>query len=109
MFSDPVRVNFPKGVIDGLSYTLMLTEACGQQIVWTEPRDVDMSVSPIGINLDGEVEGRSPGVASSYHPTGCHVLFGDGAVRFLSRTIDPEVLKALITANGNETIDPSEY
>jgi prepilin-type processing-associated H-X9-DG protein len=109
MFSDPVRTNFAEGVTDGTSNTLMLVEACGQQIVWTEPRDVDVAGSPIGINLDGDAVGQSPGVASSYHPTGCNVLFGDGSVKFLEKKIDREVLKALITANGNERIDHSEY
>jgi hypothetical protein len=31
-----------------------------------------------------------------------NVLFGDGSVRFLSSSIDPEVLEALTTADGDE-------
>ena len=36
---------------------------------------------------------------------GCnHVLLSDGAVRFVSENIDPEVLKAMSTPNGGEAI-----
>jgi hypothetical protein len=104
-FSDAIRAEFPKAVTDGSSNTLMLVEACGQQIVWTEPRDLDSSKLPIGINLDGESSGHSDGIASSYHTGGAHVALVDGAIRFLSQNIDPATLKALTTASGNEKIE----
>lgn len=105
VFSDGFRGGFPGSIPDGASQTMMLVEACGQQIVWTEPRDVDTSRLPIGINLDGEAAGQSPGFASSYHRGGFHTTLADGAVKFISEKIDPVTLKSLTTADGGEKID----
>lgn len=104
VFSESGRRGFPKSVIDDASHTLMLVEACGQRIVWTEPRDCDTSQLPIGINLDGDAPGRSAGVASSFHPDGFHATLADGSVRFFNQTIDPAVLKAMTTYNGGEQV-----
>lgn len=94
-----------KDVPDGGSQTLLLYEACGQQIVWTEPRDMELNVSEAGINLPGEDPGRSTGVLSSYHSGGAHATFADGAVHFLSDDIDPKVLDALLTTDGGEDVE----
>ncbi|MFH1675702.1 MAG: H-X9-DG-CTERM domain-containing protein [bacterium] len=37
---------------------------------------------------------------------GANFLFADGRVRFISKNIDPGVLRALATHAGNEIIDP---
>jgi hypothetical protein len=50
---------------DGTSNTLMVVEACGQNIVWTEPRDSSIDAMPLGINLRGKGTSDSPGIASS--------------------------------------------
>jgi hypothetical protein len=105
VFSVGLRAGFPRNITDGASQTMMVVEACGQQIVWTEPRDVDTSTLPIGINLDGDATGQSPGFASSYHRDGFQATFADGSVRFISEKIDPATLKALTTANRGEKID----
>ncbi len=89
---------------DGSSQTLLLVEACGQEIVWTEPRDIEVSSTPIGINLPGNAEGRSGGLASSYHTGGAHVLMADGAVRFLNAEVNPKTLEALLTTDGAEDV-----
>jgi hypothetical protein len=99
------RRNSISQIADGTSNTLMVIEACGQEIVWTEPRDVDATKAPIGINLNGSSKTRSPGLGSSYHVGGCQVLTGDGAVRFMSQSIDPTLLKSLTTAAGGENVD----
>jgi len=88
-------------VTDGTSNTLLIVEACGRQIVWTAPRDVDLSEQKVGVNLPGEQPGRSRAVISGYHRGG-HVLMGDGSVRFTPENIDPDVLRAAITATGGE-------
>jgi prepilin-type processing-associated H-X9-DG protein len=39
---------------------------------------------------------------SSYHPAGASGAFADGSVRFLSGTINAQVLRALTTIAGGE-------
>ncbi len=93
---------------DGLAHTAVFVEAIGLQIVWTEPRDADVSQVPIGINLKGQGKTDSPGLMSSYHRRGgAHMALADGSVRMISNTIDPQVLKSLTTVAGGESI-PSD-
>ncbi|MBM4068731.1 MAG: DUF1559 domain-containing protein [Planctomycetes bacterium] len=40
----------------------------------------------------------------SDHQRGCHVLFGDGSVRFIHATINPLAWVAMSTRNGNDVI-----
>lgn len=93
---------------DGLSQTLLVVEACGLDIVWTEPRDVPVDSAPVGINLPGTARGTSPGLLSSHHPRGqrggAYAAFGDGTVQFLSGNTDPQVLRAMTTIRGGESV-----
>jgi prepilin-type processing-associated H-X9-DG protein len=89
-------------IIAGESNTLAVVEAWGLNIVWTEPRDADVTELPIGINLTGEGKLDSRGIASSEHSHGTHALFADGRARFLNENIDPQVLKALTTVAGSK-------
>ena len=41
----------------------------------------------------------------SMHPQGANGLFADGSVKFLNENIDLEVIAALCTRNGSESID----
>jgi Protein of unknown function (DUF1559) len=91
-------------ITDGLSNTLLVVEACGQQIVWTEPRDVDVESLPMAINRPGHRHGESDGVVSSYHSGGAFGLLTDGSVRYLSKDIDPKVLKALTTIDAGDDV-----
>ena len=90
-----------RNVTDGLSNTLLVVEACGAQIVWTEPRDVDIGLPP-GINLKGGRLGYSEGWLSSHHRGGTQVLLADGSVRFISEHLDPKVLRKLATIDDGE-------
>ena len=101
--SNPLGTPISK-MTDGTSNTLLVVEACGSQIVWTEPRDVDAASQPTGINLNGATRGQSAGWISGYHTNGAHALIADGAVRFLSAKTDPAVLKKLATVDGGEEI-----
>lgn len=87
---------------DGASNTAIVAEACGQQIVWTEPRDIELTDENLGINLPGHKSGQSIGSWSSYHQNGAHTVLADGSVRFLSVNTDPRVLRAITTVNGGE-------
>lgn len=94
---------------DGSSNTLMLMEACGSSIVWSEPRDIDTETSPIGINLSGTQFGQSDGLMSSWHLGGSQAALADGSVKFFSASTDPAIIKALLTRNGGEAIADSEF
>jgi prepilin-type processing-associated H-X9-DG protein len=89
-------------ITDGQAQTLLVGEACGAGIVWTEPRDIDVSADEIGINRPGPAQDRSGGILSSYHVGGTTVLMADGRVTFLSDRIDEPTLRALTTANADD-------
>lgn len=40
----------------------------------------------------------------SFHPGGCHALFSDGHVRFLSESIDFRVLRSAVSADQGEIV-----
>jgi hypothetical protein len=87
---------------DGTSETLLIGEACGRRIIWTEPRDVDVAQEQPDINGPGDELDASASLLSSYHTGGCYVTLADGSVRFLNQSIDASVLRALVTANGDD-------
>jgi hypothetical protein len=97
-----------KDITDGTSSTILAVEAVGLHIVWTEPRDFDVSRDPIGFNLPGSALGQSPGLLSSYHPRLANLLMADGRVMVVGSNIDPTISRALTTAAGNETITMPE-
>ncbi len=88
------------GITDGTSNTLMVVEACGVDIPWMKPQDIDAA----SIKRVGDPKG-----ASSKHAGGTHVLMADGSVRFISNNIDKKTLKALITRNGGEPLSESDF
>ena len=45
----------------------------------------------------------------SYHPGGAVALFGDGSVKFLKDSLNPVVLRNLVTQAGGEVISSSDY
>lgn len=92
-------------IADGTSNTALVVEACGQQIVWTEPRDIEVSKDNLGFNLPGKKLGQSPATWSSYHRGGANTLLADGSVRFLNADTDPRILRAITTASGKELLE----
>jgi hypothetical protein len=71
-------------VIDGIRPTLMIVEAA-RPVPWTKPEDVPYDDERSLPKLGGQFE------------DGAYVGFADGSARFLSRTIAPETLRALVT------------
>jgi prepilin-type processing-associated H-X9-DG protein len=84
-------------VTDGTSTTLAVVEAA-KGAPWTKPED-----------LPFDPKAPSPLGAGSKHPGGFNALFVDGSVRFLKTSIPASVLKALVTRNGGERIDPGSF
>lgn len=91
-------------ITDGMATTIAIVEATGLKIVWIAPRDFDAQTQAVGINLSGTGKVDSPGTLSSYHEHGAHVLMVDGTARFIDQSIDPSLLKKLITIAGEEDV-----
>jgi hypothetical protein len=78
---------------DGTSNTIMAIEANDlSAVIWTKPDDF-------------EFDAKNPlkGLAGM-RPGGFLAALCDGSVRFISATIDPNMLKALFTKDGGEAI-----
>jgi prepilin-type processing-associated H-X9-DG protein len=98
--TDPTSVNTPfeptrgvdiREITDGLSNTVLVIET-NSLVPWTRPDDLRWSPG-----------GPLPRLASP-HDGGAHVVFADGAVRFLQPTIGPTILLAILNINGSEVI-----
>lgn len=92
----------PAEVPRGLSQTIAVVEACGKQIVWTEPRDIELADETLGVNLPGPAPGSLTGLVTSRHGKGAHVLLADGSVKLLSNKTSPEVLQEMLKATEDE-------
>jgi hypothetical protein len=77
-----------KEIPDGTSNTLMVLEACGTNIIWTEPRDMDGTDHDISVNGPGPQIGISNSMMSSWHTGGAQAALADGSVRFISQNIE---------------------
>lgn len=80
---------------DGMTQTILFVEACGANIVWTEPRDVNVDRAQIEVNVKQESVRTTGGWQTRQHEDYVNVAFADGSTRSLSLKIDPEVRKAL--------------
>jgi hypothetical protein len=85
---------------DGLSNTILVVEATGRAIPWTEPRDLDFD------QLDFTINGPTEYGIASTHTGGVMTLMSDGDVRFLPEDIRPAILRALLTVGGGEPVSP---
>ena len=83
-----------RDTLDGLSNTIMVFETSrDESVVWSKPEDVVVSTEN-PFNVTGNI-----------HVGGFHALLGDGAVRFLTNSVQPKTLNAMITRAGKEVID----
>ncbi|MFY9255909.1 MAG: DUF1559 domain-containing protein [Fuerstiella sp.] len=98
-----------KSITDGTSNTLLIMEARGTSIVWSEPRDVGIATNPVSVNEGTNQLDVSDSVLSSYHRGGAQALLADGSVRFVSQNIDPQVLQALVTKAGGEELPEDSW
>lgn len=81
-----------RDITDGASTTIMAIESGEGFKPWGDPTNIDHPANVMR-------EGRKTSMVG-----GNHVLLSDGAVRFVSENIDPDVLKAMSTPNGGEAI-----
>eukprot|EP00913_Durusdinium_trenchii_P013357 g12538.t1 len=81
-------------ITDGTSNTIMILEVAPKQaVIWTKPDDHEVDLKAVMKGLVGE------------NAKGFLTAFCDGSVRFLSKSIKPETLKAMFTRNGGEIIN----
>jgi len=83
-----------KDVTDGTSRTIMLIEA-KREIPWTKPEDIEIDPDP-----------AKPLPTFGFPQAGGEfvVAFADGSIRRVADTIDPKLLRAMLTVAGGETI-----
>jgi prepilin-type N-terminal cleavage/methylation domain-containing protein len=109
---------------DGTSNTLMFVEDAGRQTQYILGKnmggyllnaawaDYNVAVRVHGTKPDGTSIGQGCCVINcnnddeiyAFHTGGANVLRGDGGVTFLRSSIDPQVLGALVTAQGGEVV-----
>lgn len=76
---------------DGLAWTLMVVEG-SEPVPWTKPQD-----------LDYDKDKPLPRFGGPF-ADGFHALMGDGGAFFLTKKLDEQTLRALITRNGGEPL-----
>ncbi len=86
------RIN---GIADPLSHTIVAGEAAGDYLPWGHPQ-----------NWRDPAKGINQGSQTFGSPIRdfCFMLMGDGSVREIEQTIDPNVLQGLSTPDGGEEI-----
>ena len=85
-------------VTDGLSSTVMAGNAAGQFLPWGHP---------LGWRGSEFVPNEDDRGFGSGHQGGCHVLMADGAVKFVTDSIDRPLWEVLFTPQGGEKIPDS--
>jgi prepilin-type processing-associated H-X9-DG protein len=87
---------------DGTSDSIMLVEVADSGVGWAEPKDLEFD------KIDFKINGKKrPGI-SSQHSGGANVAMRDGSVRWLSDSIKPVMLKAMLTVDGGEKISDED-
>jgi prepilin-type processing-associated H-X9-DG protein len=89
-------------IIDGLTDTIMLVEVADSLVYWAQPEDLHFD------KLRFTVNGSKRREISSYHRSGANVAFCDGSVRLLKKSINPQLVKAMLTIDGGEPIEKSD-
>jgi hypothetical protein len=87
-----------KDLSDGSHRTLLVVEVPDGLFRWMEPRDLEFDRMSFRIN-----DGSGRGLGSRLG--GARVVSADGAVRTLPDHFDPNMLRAMLTANGGEKVE----
>jgi len=94
IFADP-SIRRLRDIKDGLANTIYSGGAAGNYAAWAHP--ANWRDPSLGIN-------RSPDGFGGPFQGGCHVAMADGAVIFITDSIDPQLLQALTTPAGHEVV-----
>jgi hypothetical protein len=86
-------------VTDGTGSTILVVENDGANIHWMEPRDLSFSDMDLRLNTPN-------GVGGPYDDPGAAML--DGSLHRLKPTLQPAVLRALLTIRGGEPLESKE-
>jgi hypothetical protein len=85
---------------DQEAFRILLIESCGANIVWSEPRDVDLDRVDWLIHPSDRDTFRTPwkskGVGASWHGSGTNAFFEDGSTRFLPSFIDKNIVEHML-------------
>jgi RNA polymerase sigma factor (sigma-70 family) len=82
-------------ITDGTSNTILIVEG-PDTVPWSKPADYEYDASK-----------ELPKLGGKPFENGIHACFADGAVRLLPNKITEKTLRALITRNGGEIVDPN--
>lgn len=93
----------PSDVSDGTSSTLLLVDKLNAATEWTNPVDVDIA------KLNPMIGASGANAIGGEHDDGATAVFADGTPAWLPEDLDPILLKAIISPNGGEPIDPNDY
>lgn len=78
-------------ITDGTSNTIMVVES-KKSIPWTKPEDIEYAKDKPVPSMGG------------FSESGFNAAFADGSVRFLAKTLEESMLRAMMTARGGEII-----
>ncbi|MGL6194599.1 MAG: DUF1559 domain-containing protein [Thermoguttaceae bacterium] len=93
-------------ITDGTSNTIMFSER-SKPMNWMDPAcDVPFEVACKGINVD---ENDGLGSPAGTKLNGINVAICDGSVKFISDTVNPDILKALFTKSGGESMSYDSF
>ena len=91
-------------VTDGPAVTIVVVEMARCEIHWMKPEDLSVEQMSFTVN-----EPVRRGLRSEHHRSVC-VLVADGSVHVIPEDIAPELLSALMTRNGGESVEEfTEY
>src|SRR5262249_54136989 len=83
-------------ITDGTSNTAVIFEA-PDTVEWTKPEEFEY-----------DAKKPLPKLGGVPFEAGFQVAFADGSVRFMSNKVKEEIIRAVITRNGGEVIDPNK-